>query len=190
MATRCEVPDVVLALANSRRPRRPSGTRTSTYTDPLALPESAQGFLWGLLPDVTPIDIDVCLEDLRLLRKALEEIVTTLTHSNARSTRGSGSRIPEASRRLLNSLASRCAWTQRLTLDLNLDEQPVGEDLVGRIASTCVRELADCDPTRLKVCEREECGLFFYDTTRNRSARWHAENPCGWRERAERRQER
>jgi predicted RNA-binding Zn ribbon-like protein len=29
--------------------------------------------------------------------------------------------------------------------------------------------------------------LLFYDTTRNRSARFHAENPCGWRAREARR---
>ncbi|HKN98443.1 MAG TPA: CGNR zinc finger domain-containing protein [Pseudonocardiaceae bacterium] len=50
-----------------------------------------------------------------------------------------------------------------------------------------MREFAECDPTRVKACARQECGHFFYDTTRNRSTLWHAEVPCGWRMRSARR---
>ncbi|HYB26212.1 MAG TPA: CGNR zinc finger domain-containing protein [Solirubrobacteraceae bacterium] len=32
-------------------------------------------------------------------------------------------------------------------------------------------------------CERPECRLLFYGTTRSATQRWHAESPCGVRER-------
>ena len=98
--------------------------------------------------------------------------------------------IPTDARYVLNSLAARCPWRLSVTPDLSLTETATERDLAGLVASLCVRELTSCDSTRLKVCERQECGLYFYDTSRNRSARWHAENPCGWRERADRRSSR
>lgn len=54
------------------------------------------------------------------------------------------------------------------------------------LARTLVEELAVADPRRLRRCAREECDLLFYDTTRSRTQRWHAEDPCGWRERQRR----
>ena len=48
-------------------------------------------------------------------------------------------------------------------------------------------EIGNCDPTQIRQCARAECSLLFYDMTRNRSARWHAEEPCGWRSRDQRR---
>jgi predicted RNA-binding Zn ribbon-like protein len=47
-------------------------------------------------------------------------------------------------------------------------------------------ELAEIDPTRLRRCQRRECDLLFYDTTRSATRRWHAESPCGIRERQRR----
>jgi CGNR zinc finger len=46
------------------------------------------------------------------------------------------------------------------------------------------------DTSRLRQCERQECDLLFFDPTRSRSQRWHAENPCGWLERQHRRRAR
>lgn len=51
------------------------------------------------------------------------------------------------------------------------------------LARRLVEELGALDPDRLRRCARPECDLIFYDTTRSRTRRWHAEDPCGWRER-------
>jgi len=88
---------------------------------------------------------------------------------------------------VVNQLAERCPLTIRLSPELVADYVFSRDDPVGALAATCARELAQCDPSRIKVCERSECHRYFYDTTRNRSACWHAEDPCGWRMRAERR---
>ena len=51
------------------------------------------------------------------------------------------------------------------------------------LARRVVEELGMLDHDRLRQCARPECDLLFYDTTRSRTRRWHAEDPCGWRER-------
>jgi len=58
------------------------------------------------------------------------------------------------------------------------------------LARQLIEELATLDPRRLRRCARPECGLLFYDTTRSRTQRWHAEDPCGWRERQRQRRTR
>jgi predicted RNA-binding Zn ribbon-like protein len=51
------------------------------------------------------------------------------------------------------------------------------------LARRLIEELNTVEPDRLRRCARPECDLLFYDTTRSRTRRWHAEDPCGWRER-------
>jgi len=50
------------------------------------------------------------------------------------------------------------------------------------LARRLIEELAVTNPGRMRRCARAACGLLFYDTTRSRTRRWHAENPCGWRD--------
>jgi predicted RNA-binding Zn ribbon-like protein len=71
----------------------------------------------------------------------------------------------------------------RLRQALAWDDPSVAARLARRLAG----ELAGLDPQRLRRCARPECDLVFYDTTRSRTQRWHAEDPCGWRERQRRR---
>ena len=54
------------------------------------------------------------------------------------------------------------------------------------LARAVALELAEIDPARLKRCERPACKLVFYDSTRSGRQRWHAESPCGNRERQRR----
>jgi predicted RNA-binding Zn ribbon-like protein len=54
------------------------------------------------------------------------------------------------------------------------------------LARRLALELAEIDVARLKRCERAACNLVFYDTTRSGTRRWHAESPCGNRERQQR----
>jgi predicted RNA-binding Zn ribbon-like protein len=58
---------------------------------------------------------------------------------------------------------------------------------VATLARRIALELGEIDPRRLKRCERPACELVFYDTTRSATRRWHAESPCGSRERQRRR---
>jgi predicted RNA-binding Zn ribbon-like protein len=67
----------------------------------------------------------------------------------------------------------------RLQWRLVWDDASAGAGLARRL----IEELAALDPGRLRRCGRAACGLLFYDTTRSLTRRWHAENPCGWRER-------
>jgi predicted RNA-binding Zn ribbon-like protein len=97
-----------------------------------------------------------------------------------------GGRAPASTLAIVNEEALRAGTARRLSPQLNI-ERVNSTDLVGELVTKCLDELAACDPIRLKQCSRPECCLLFYDTTRNRSARWHAENPCGWRSRDERR---
>ncbi|MDQ6782700.1 MAG: CGNR zinc finger domain-containing protein [Actinomycetota bacterium] len=59
------------------------------------------------------------------------------------------------------------------------DDPSIAAGLARRLAE----EVAAMEPNRLRRCARSECPLIFYDTTRSRTQRWHAEDPCGWRER-------
>jgi predicted RNA-binding Zn ribbon-like protein len=55
------------------------------------------------------------------------------------------------------------------------------------LARRLIEELAALEPNRLRRCARTACDLLFYDTTRSRTRRWHAEDPCGWRQRQQHR---
>jgi predicted RNA-binding Zn ribbon-like protein len=55
--------------------------------------------------------------------------------------------------------------------------------LAAALARRLIDEVNALEPDRLRRCARPECELLFYDTTRSRTRRWHAEDPCGWRER-------
>lgn len=71
----------------------------------------------------------------------------------------------------------------RLRQTLAWDDRSVAAGLARRLAA----ELASLEPKRLRRCARTECDLVFYDATRSRTQVWHAEDPCGWRERQLRR---
>ena len=75
----------------------------------------------------------------------------------------------------------------RATNMLRVAETSEAPSLAARVAGLCMTEIANCDPTRIRQCARAECSLLFYDMTRNRCARWHAEERWGWRSRDQRR---
>jgi predicted RNA-binding Zn ribbon-like protein len=72
--------------------------------------------------------------------------------------------------------------SQTLRARLEWSEPTPAATLARRIAL----ELGEIDAKRLKRCERAACDLVFYDTTRSGTRRWHAESPCGVRERQRR----
>jgi predicted RNA-binding Zn ribbon-like protein len=91
---------------------------------------------------------------------------------------------------VINELASGCTGTTQLSvsghaLRGNVDWRD--PDPVAGLARRTMQEFDGVDTSRLRQCQREECDLLFFDRTRSRTQRWHAENPCGWLERQRRR---
>ena len=166
-------PDTLLGLANLTVPRRPDRGPTS-YPDPLAGPATAAQAL-GLRRVETSQ-----LAALRELHQTVVELVDALLAG--RSLARWAARLTELARpstaivRLSvgedRSLGSRLEWS---------DPTPASA-LARRVAS----ELGELDAGRLRRCERPACTLVFYDTTRSGTRRWHAESPCGARERQRR----
>lgn len=191
-----EIPAIVLALANSRKPKKPSGSRVKLYNDPLAEQEIAIAFIKSLgdplnvgLQDVSVSIDDKFVPEIHQLRESIEHIVEVLATQNQTINNFIDISVPlSTDLDTLNRLSSKCQWIKTLRPDMVITETLLNRDIIGLLATTCINELSNCDPTRIKTCERPECGHFFYDTTRNRSAKWHAEDPCGWRARSDRRQ--
>lgn len=51
-------------------------------------------------------------------------------------------------------------------------------------------DLLECKPDRIRKCANHECILWYLDTTRNGSRRWHSMETCGNRAKAKRFQDR
>jgi predicted RNA-binding Zn ribbon-like protein len=164
-------PDVLVTLANLGRPRRPSGVR-APVTEPV-LPDVARAAeqLSGLAAG--PVT-DADLPALRRLQAFTAEAAMVIL----------AGRMPDPAP--LNALASNSQARLRLADSGGaLRQELLWEDgsSAARLARRLIAELASLDSTRLRECARPQCTLLFYDTTRSRTRRWHAEDPCGWRER-------
>lgn len=171
MADLTATPEALLLLANLGRPRRPAGA-AAPYSEPI-------------LPDATVasaqlaavVDRPVAAADLAGLRRLQRAAV------GAAEAILAGEALDCAE---INAFAGRS--TARVELVLTEDgprRQLVWTDtsLTAALARRLVEELSALEPDRLRCCARPECDLLFYDTTRSRTRRWHAEDPCGWRER-------
>jgi predicted RNA-binding Zn ribbon-like protein len=91
---------------------------------------------------------------------------------------------------VINEQASACTGTIRAKVRgraVHGDVDWRDPDPVAGLARRVIGELAGSDLSRFHQCQRRECDLLFFDTTKSRSQRWHAENPCGWLERQHRR---
>ena len=166
-------PETLLGLANLTVPRKPDRGPT-IHPDPLASPQRAAQAL--SLPGLDSSE----LAALRELHRAIVRLVDDLL-----SGRGAA---PQAAR--LTELARPSIATVRLDVD---DDQALRARLewsepkpAATLARRVALELAEIDVSRLKRCERAACNLVFYDTTRSGTRRWHAESPCGNRERQRR----
>lgn len=172
------VPSLTLAIANSARPRRPARARMPMVDDPFrdgpTLVRFARNWRQVGSPTVGKNEL------LRLVRwrDALSVFLTAFVAGK-----------PSANAlAILNGEIERATLTRRLSAKLKV-EAVAGDGLVERLVAICISEIARCDPGRIKRCMRPECSLLFYDTTRNLSARFHAETPCGWRAREARRRQ-
>jgi len=168
------IPTTVLALVNAGKRRRPSRQVETTCSDLLAdLETVADPFRQGSRRG--PVR-ESDLESLRQVQTALQSVLALWERRDHQF---------RVALQTLNHFAAGCHWTRVLKEDGTLAEEPAGS-LAALVATRCVIELSQCDPTRLKTCGWPPCELVFYDITRNRSVKWHAEDPCGWRARAAR----
>lgn len=166
-------PDTLLLLANLTVPRKPDRGPT-IHPDPLASLGGARQAL--SLPRLTTAD----LAALRELHDTVVALVDGLL--GARSVTRPAARLtaiaqPSVARVRLDAgnasrLQARLAWTDPTA--------------AAALARAVALELGELDPARLRRCERPACELAFYDTTRSGTRRWHAESPCGARERQRR----
>jgi predicted RNA-binding Zn ribbon-like protein len=166
-------PALVVALANARARRRPPRAARASVHDALKDANSASELLELFLG--RPVDPED-LSALRALHRAVVGVVDALID---------GTPPPLDA---INELAARVPATYALApgssaAELRAVLSPRGSTAVGKLVLEVVRELAELDPSRLRRCARPECRLVFYDATRSATQRWHAESPCGLRER-------
>jgi predicted RNA-binding Zn ribbon-like protein len=164
-------PQLLLLLANLGRPRRPSGAAVP-YAEPI-LPDAAVAS--AQLAEVVhePI-VAADLADLRRLQRASAHAADAILAGEALDCAE------------VNALAAgSSARVELLVTDGVPRRQLIWTDtsLAAALARRLIEELNGLEPHRLRRCARPECELLFYDTTRSRTRRWHAEDPCGWRER-------
>jgi predicted RNA-binding Zn ribbon-like protein len=164
-------PQALLQLANLGRPRRPSGV-AAPYAEPI-LPDATVAS--AQLEEV--VDQPVAAADLadlrRLQRVAVHAADAMLTGET-----------PDCAE--LNALAAGSTACIELVVNDGIPRRQLiwtDTSLAAALARRLIEELNALEPDRLRRCARPECDLLFYDTTRSRTRRWHAEDPCGWRER-------
>jgi predicted RNA-binding Zn ribbon-like protein len=164
-------PRLLLLLANLGRPRRPSGV-AAPYADPI-LPDATVAS--AQLAEV--IDQPVAAADLAALRRLQRASV----HAADAILVGEALDCAE-----VNALAAGSyARIELLMTDVVPRRQLIWTDpsVAAALARRLIEEVNALEPDRLRRCARPGCDLVFYDTTRSRTRRWHAEDPCGWRER-------
>jgi predicted RNA-binding Zn ribbon-like protein len=167
--------ELIVALANARSPRRPTGARARVEHDMLGDAARASELLSPFLGRaVTRPELPA----LRDLHSAVVAVVDALID---------GSPAPVAG---LNRLAARHAVGRgleqhsdgTLTATVALARRSAAAILTHRV----IDELDGLHVPRLRRCGRPECRLVFYDRTRSGTQRWHNERPCGLRERQRR----
>ena len=166
---------LIVALANAQADRRPTHARTAVRHDALADAVSASELLKPFLDDSLDAQELVAVQ---ALKRAVVPIVDALID---------GSQPPL---KALNALAARkpmiYALERRRDGKLHATLRPKGASAAVALLVAAIRELSELEPSRLRRCARPECRLVFYDVTRSATQRWHAERPCGLRERQRR----
>jgi predicted RNA-binding Zn ribbon-like protein len=166
---------LVVALANAQAARRPTDAPVAVPHDALADAASASELLAPFLGrSVDARELAV----VRALQRAVVAIVDALID---------GSQPPLEA---LNALAARAPAVYALEPQpdgrLRTTLRPKRPSAAAALLTAVIRELSELEPSRLRRCARRECTLVFYDTTRSATQRWHAERPCGLRERQRR----
>jgi predicted RNA-binding Zn ribbon-like protein len=166
-------PDTLLRLANLTVPRKP-GRGATIYPDPLAgLATAAQAL--GL-PRLDSSQLGTLGE----LHKTIVELVEGLV--SGRAVARPAARLTSLAQPSVATVRLDVGESQAVRARLEWSEPTPTATLARRVAL----ELGEIDVKRLRRCERPACDLVFYDTTRSGTRRWHAESPCGVRERQRR----
>jgi len=169
-------PSALVALANLQRRRRGDTEPRTPLADPRQVSQALAGegvrvghLTQGALPAVARLAGAVSeLADCIALRHPLpRRAVGVLNELASGSTATMHVEVTDG------AVQSSTAWCDR--------------DPAAGLARRVIGELGSTDLSRLLQCQRTECDLLFYDATRSRTQRWHAENPCGWLERQRRR---
>ncbi len=166
-------PDTLLTLANLTVPRKPD-RGPAIHPDPLAGPATAAQALGLQRLDTAQLGA------LRELHKTIVQLVDGLV--SERPVARPAARLSSLAQPSIATVRLDVAESQTLRVQLEWSEPTPAATLARRVAL----ELAEIDLTRLKRCQRTACNLVFYDTTRSGTQRWHAESPCGTRERQRR----
>ena len=167
---------LVVALANAQAARRPTHAKTAVAHDALADAASANELLRSFL------DRSIKPQELNGVRAVQREVV------------GIADALIDGSPAPLDALNALAAHQDTIYA---LERQPDGtlrttlrprraSDAAATLLIAVMRELSELEPSRLRRCARQECNLVFYDATRSGTQRWHADRPCGLRERQRR----
>jgi predicted RNA-binding Zn ribbon-like protein len=169
------IPQTLLLLANLGRARRPGGAPTPRSQPVLPDPTTAGRQLATLLSaPLTEADLPALRRVHQLAVEGAESLLTGGPPDCAAIT---------ALARHSTAHVELTATDGGLRQDLVWSDNSIASGLARRL----IEELAALEPNRLRCCARTACDLLFYDTTRSRTRRWHAEDPCGWRQRQQRR---
>jgi predicted RNA-binding Zn ribbon-like protein len=165
------IPETLILLSNLGRPRRPGGASGPHGEPALPDPTTAREQLAALISrPVTEADLPALRRVHQIAGEAAESLLSGEPPDTAAIT----------------ALAQgSTAHVELTTTDSGLRQDLVWSDnsTSSRLARRLIEELAALEPNRLRRCARTACDLLFYDTTRSRTRRWHAEDPCGWRQR-------
>ena len=172
-AQRAVTPDILLRIANLTVPRKPDRGPT-IHPDPLAGPATAAQALGLRRLDTSQLVV------LRELHKTIVALVDGLL--SGRPVARAASRLTSLAQPSVATVRLEASKSQTLRSQLKWSDPTPAATLARRVAL----ELAEIDVARLKRCDRPACNLVFYDTTRSGTQRWHAESPCGNRERQRR----
>ena len=166
---------LVVALANAQADRRPKHAPVAVPHDALADAASASELLKPFLD--APVDTQE-LAGVRAVQRAVVAIVDALID---------GSQPPLEA---LNALAAEEPVIYVLERHpdgkLRTTLRPKRASATATLLVAVIHELSELEPARLRRCARPECTMVFYDVTRSATQRWHAERPCGLRERQRR----
>jgi predicted RNA-binding Zn ribbon-like protein len=166
---------LVVALANAQADRRPTHARVAVPHDALADADRASELLKPFLDE--PVDAQE-LAAVRVVQRAVVAIVDALIDGSQPPLEALDTLAAEEP--VIHTLERQPDGTLRTRL------RPRRASAAATLLIAVIRELSEFDPSRLRRCARPECTLVFYDVTRSATQRWHAERPCGLRERQSR----
>ncbi|MGH8833991.1 MAG: CGNR zinc finger domain-containing protein, partial [Actinomycetes bacterium] len=164
MAESTTSPPVLLLLANLGRPRRPAGA-TVARSEPILPDAIAASAQLAAVVDQPVAAAD--LADLRRLQRAAAQAAEAILAGEALDCTE------------MNTLAAdSTARVELVVADGLLRREVVWTDAspAAALARRLVEEFGVLQPDRLRRCARQECTLLFYDTTKSRTRRWHAED--------------